>query len=450
MKRVSVLFLFVTSTLIGMRSANAIDGRLKAYAESPQWRRLLHMGGTVARSKSRIEPGSGFFISNAGPRSPLSELEATIAAFENPESYLKKGRGHPYCLFPARVKILERDLTIKIDKSVECPNLDAWNRQLDVKEIAIVYASQFVSNPASAMGHTLLKIVGKNRDDYLNVALGYAADIDEKVGGFAYMWKGLFGGFDGIFSYSPYYEKVHEYNDMEKRDLWEFTLDLDSARQRLLLDHLWELMSNADIDYFFLDENCSYLTLAALEVVFPERDFLTEFPVYLIPLESVKVLDAQGLVSSTTFRPSIQRKLKHKYGLLASDQKKALLQSIEQNSNSELTDPLSLETLLDYISVQRQTGQGTLPEELVKLELETFTKRSLAGQYSHPAIPTPDSPLRSSGTYHLELGAGENRANRNFIHLTFRPGVRQAMDVDTGYLPNSAFNFLQFELKHYG
>src|SRR5690606_9684896 len=96
-----------------------------------------------------------------------------------------------------------------------------------------------------------------------------AAETDE-TNGVVFAAKGLFGGYPGLFSITPYYEKVKEYNDLENRDIWEYELAFTPAETRRLLEHAWEL-GQVNFDYYFLSENCSYQLVALMDVARPGR-----------------------------------------------------------------------------------------------------------------------------------------------------------------------------------
>ena len=67
--------------------------------------------------------------------------------------------------------------------------------------------------------------------------------------GFAYAVKGIFGLYKGYYSILPYYVKVREYNDLERRDVWEYTLNLTPPEVVRMFRHIWELR---DISYNFV------------------------------------------------------------------------------------------------------------------------------------------------------------------------------------------------------
>jgi len=68
-----------------------------------------------------------------------------------------------------------------------------------------------------------LPLRGRHTSRLLSFAVNYAARTDE-TNGFAYAIKGVFGFYPGYYSLLPYYVKVREYNDLERRDVWEYPL----------------------------------------------------------------------------------------------------------------------------------------------------------------------------------------------------------------------------------
>ena len=68
--------------------------------------------------------------------------------------------------------------------------------------------------------YTLLRInPGDNRKDVplAAYALNYAANANPSDNGAFYAYKGIFGGYPGVFSIVPYYQKIKEYSELENR-----------------------------------------------------------------------------------------------------------------------------------------------------------------------------------------------------------------------------------------
>src|SRR5690606_41526448 len=80
----------------------------------------------------------------------------------------------------------------------------------------------FMGNPSSMFGHTLLRLDPKDQQqlNLISYAVNYAATVDGNDN-WSFAWKGLTGQYPGEYSLMPYYRKVKEYGDFESRDLWE-------------------------------------------------------------------------------------------------------------------------------------------------------------------------------------------------------------------------------------
>ncbi len=420
--------------------------RLQLFAKSPQWQYLLQIRpGPISSKKSRIKGTSKYFISPMGSLDPLAELEASIEVFQNPQHFIDTRGQHPNCLFPARLQILQRTLNLQVP-AVDCPALEHWKQLFRHDEVVLAFASQYLSSPSSMMGHTFLKFKNAHQQDFMNLTTGYAASVPENAGAFQYVQKGLFGGFIGRFSRQPYYEKVHEYNNMEQRDLWEFVLNLNLEQRTLLLEHLWELQTLADFDYYFIDENCAFMLLAAIQVTIPETDILDHFPIYVLPAEIAKNLDRVGLIKEVIYRPSLAQKLKHKYGLPNSQEQKNVFSSFTQHYVNDPLTALGLETLLEKISLERHSHNGELRPELMALEKQALLQRSRFGPIDIPAVPIPESGLKSHSPMHIEWGGGQSTLDQSYSLVTLRPAIHKLVDKDIGYLKNSAFNLMELEL----
>ena len=166
--------------------------------------------------------------------------------------------------------------------------------------------------PASAFGHTLLRInkdatakSGK-RFELLDQGINFAAVMTTQ-NPVIYAVKGVFGFFRGTFTSVPYYFKVREYNDHEKRDLWEYDLNLTQSEMDLMVAHVWEL-GPSYYDYYYLDENCSYHMLTILEAAAPRLHLVDQLPSIVIPVDTVRALyNEKDFVTNIQFRPSVYR-----------------------------------------------------------------------------------------------------------------------------------------------
>jgi hypothetical protein len=289
---------------------SAVDqARSLGLAETVEWKRLVHYrtgswGGLV----SDIDDPR-FFLSPRGKEDPEEELEATLRAFFAP---IREGRedAHALCRFPARRRWLDERLHFEGPmRSPRCPALTRFRAAVDPDSVALVYASNYLGNPGSALGHTFLRIRKRRLPgqtasrERLDFGVEYVAATDTS-NPFLYAFKGLSGMFPGRVEFRTFEYKMREYGTLQDRDLWEYGLALTPRELDLLVLHLWEV-SNARTDYYYLSQNCAYHILAVLEAAAPRIDVVSGVNAVLIPTDTVKALAAiEGLVTDIAYHPS--------------------------------------------------------------------------------------------------------------------------------------------------
>ena len=258
-------------------SALKASAKAQRLVEAPGWRKLVHYRKTIFGWSS--EAHRSFFLSPRGGSDPEAELEATLAGFFAEPPPIPEVQ-HPQCQFPARFAWLHGKLGFDFARLPvqRCPRFEEFWERVSARAATLVFSSYFLNSPASAFGHTLLRLDKSDgaregrRLELLDYGVTYAATVDT-TNALVYAVKGLFGLFPGQFSSYPYYYKVREYNDYESRDLWEYDLALTPQQVSLLIAHLWELGSTS-FDYYYISRNCSYHLLGALEAAAPELDLL--------------------------------------------------------------------------------------------------------------------------------------------------------------------------------
>lgn len=257
---------------------------LAELAQSPYWRSLLRDENPRSDSYSSAVKLDGFFLSPNGFNNALAELEATVNAFANvsaprvitSNAALKNNTSvvdtAPACRYPGRHAWLSQqrpDLASQWPKA-NCPELNTWLTGLDANQVTLVFASDYLNNPSSMFGHTLMRIDAASQSDdtrLLSYAINYSAQTNTN-NGLEFAVKGLTGGYPGAYSLLPYYEKVKEYNDWESRDLWEYELALTPAEVRQMLLVFWDWRGITS-PHYFLSRNCSYELLGLIEMARP-------------------------------------------------------------------------------------------------------------------------------------------------------------------------------------
>lgn len=298
MKKIFFLALF---------SFSAYSQDIQTLSKDTTWRRLVHYKPTLFGVESEADD-ERFFLAKDGRNHPAHELESTIAAF-------KANNKEAICRFPARYMWLKKVINLSAFDFKSCEAFAEFSEKLQAKSASLIFSSYYINTPASAFGHTFLKLNrhthGTKREDksgLLDYGINYGARIDSGFA-FIYVFKSLFGMYPGDFTALPYYYKVREYNDFEMRDLWEFDLNLTQEQIDMMVAHIWEV-SQTSFYYWYFTENCSYQILAIIDVVDPRFNLVDRIPFYVIPADTVRAaVEEEGLVSGKSFRPSALTRL---------------------------------------------------------------------------------------------------------------------------------------------
>lgn len=411
-----------------------------------KWKKLLLYQRNDGNS-SLIKGDSKFFLSKNGFSNSESEFQETLKIFLNPEEFLKFGVGHPQCVFPARLAYLARVRKIFIPK-VSCPALTEWKSRLKGQEVSVIYATQFVSNPASVMGHTFLKFKDPKVENFLNVTVGYAAEVKMDDNPFEYAFKGLTGKYRGRVYENPFYEKVHEYNNMEQRDIWEYDLALTDEQTDQLLNLLWELKFRGDFSYYFLDENCSYMIMAFLEAIAPETDLTEGYGIFAAPYMTLIKLEKAGLIKRAKFRPSIRSQLVQLYESLSHKEKRQVLADIKAEKVREEKSSLYYETLITSSLYEKHKYEGRLSAVRRDFLNKAMIARSFQESSPMKEITPPSSPLDAHRPRFISAGTG-NLSEGSYHFIELRPGIHGMNDPSAGFLPHSSFSFLESNIRYF-
>ena len=249
------------------------------------------------------------FLSENGKTSPEAELQATLEAIRQPGG----GDDHARCRFPARDAWLREQLDLP-DTPVNCPAFEDWAATLNTEKVTLVFAASYLNSPSSMFGHTFLRLDPPQDDEETDLlranTVSSAADAAEHDSELLFAYRGIFGGYPGITAIQPYYEMIRLYNDIEHRDLWEYTLNLTQPEVDTLLAHTWEIQDK-NFDYYFFDENCAYRLLALIDAARPGTDLLDEVSTHAIPSDTVRWVRDAGLVESIHYRPSAATSVAH-------------------------------------------------------------------------------------------------------------------------------------------
>ncbi|HEY6098640.1 MAG TPA: DUF4105 domain-containing protein, partial [Anaeromyxobacter sp.] len=432
--------------------------------EDPGWIRLGHWRRTEKGGwKSEVD-GTEFFRALLGKTNPRAELEATLRGFFDARPVADE-LSDAQCRFPARFAFLAGRLGVDLARLPprRCPRFEAFLDRVRPRSVTFVFSSYYLNNPASAFGHTFLRLNKEDRArggkayELLDYGVDYAATVDTG-NAVLYALKGLFGFFQGQFSNYAYYYKVRQYADAESRDLWEYDLALEPGEVAMLAAHLWEL-GGTYFDYWYLDENCSYHILGALEAAAPRLSLLDHVgKAVVLPSDTVKAVFANpGLVRGVHYRPSIRTQFLARAGRLSKEELLGV-ERLARDPSAPLPAGLApraqaaaLDAALDHLDLRfmRDLVVGKAPEA-ARARQVLLERRSGLGVVSPPLEVTPPSeraPELGHGSFRVGAGGGASSRDGVLAIVDFRLALHDLGDPPDGYPPLAQIEFLPTRLR---
>ncbi|MBM3320502.1 MAG: DUF4105 domain-containing protein [Candidatus Eisenbacteria bacterium] len=419
----------------------------------PYWHTLLHYKKGTFGGRSLVDDPD-FFLAENGKREPKAEMEATIRSLFMPAA---DGERHPVCRFPARFEWLKERLSIDESRLPvpACAPFEELMERIRPESVTLIFPTSYMNSPASMYGHTLLTVRTAYASDLLSYAINYSAITDETFGLF-YIAKGLLGLYEGYFSILPYYAKLQEYRDVNDRDIWEYSLNLDGDEVRRLLLHMYELQDIYS-DYFFFSENCSYNLLFLLDAARPGLRLTDECAWWVIPLDTIREIKKAGLIGEIVYRPSKSTRVKHLASSLPPDRRKDALEiargALEPDRFAAQEFPAdekirTVDLAAEYL--QYQYSKKELPkEQYVGRFLGALEARSSLGEAEEPrdSIPPPGRPDEGHRSNRIAAGFGFVE-DRPFQEIRLRPAYHALIDNASGYKRGSQIVFLDAAIRY--
>lgn len=425
--------------------------------ESNIWLRLLQYSRKT--NESAID-GPSFFLSPDGKNNPEAELISSLQMLLEQKTILDEPQLFQ-CRFPARTDFLIetiKSLGVEIPR-LPCPRFQRWYETVRGESVSIVFSSYFLNNPSSAYGHTFLRVnkvkggPAVDRYELLDYGFNYAANGAANDNALVYSLKGLFGGYPGTFTTTPYYYKVREYSNAESRDLWDYELNFSQSGVIRLVKHIWEL-GPTSADYWYLTENCSYFILKLLEVADPEKDLVGKVKMYVVPKETIVALfKYPDFVNMIRYRPSTRSTLLERMTLLNSHQQDLLntsIRNLEWNPKLEIADEEKMAHVLDAaidemdfkysVAVQKPDSKETLYKN------QLLKKRSHLSYISKPMVvptPTNEAPHLGHGVRRMGVGFLSGPYGKSAV-FSYKFSLHDLLEPEAGYPPSAQLTFFNF------
>ena len=416
------------------------------FAYSDNWLSLIHYQPKFFGGFESSIGSQSFYLSPCGKTNPQKELEATIALFQSNDDKNK-------CLFPARYKLLKKHNIINYDFP-KCSEYESFKKDLQPSGITFLFTDAYMNNSSSLFGHTLLRVDTKRRGTQLLAhGINYGAFTKGYENSFLYAIYGLIGAYPGGFTTKPYYDIINTYNNLENRDIWEYSLNLKQEELDFFIDHLWELGQTLT-PYYFFTQNFSYMLMEAFDAIKPELKLAQEFKLQTIPLDTIKAINKkENLVKDVNYRPSRERKIRHRIKQMNKKQYQSFIGIVNNNkydinllSDEEKADVL--ETAYQYIQYQYAAK---------KLELKDYRKKSFSLLMQRNKINTKPkfndlkdgfNPVNTHDSAMISFGIGSKNGNI-FEQISIRPAYHSLIDKKNGFLTGAEINFLNTIFRHY-
>lgn len=427
--------------------------RLAELASDPYWIALGHYEtGKLGGWRSYVDDDA-FFLAADGDHDPAAELAATVQALYRP---VELGDRHPQCIYPARSRWLKAQLQLDDLPRPDCAEYRNWFADINPHSTVLVFPAAYLNSPSSMFGHTLLRIDQADIDSHntalLSYALNFGAFIEGDDNSILYAWRGLMGGYPGLFALVPYRDKLSEYNSLENRDLWEYRLNLTPEETARMVEHVWEL-KQIRFDYFFFDENCSYRLLELLEIARPGIELTEHFPLTAIPTDTVRAVKDAGLIERIDYRPSRERELLARAEPLQADEQAWALHLSEDPARLSDTDFLALPVerrALIQDAAFRLVRYHANSEERSSNAQRSFQLLGAINRNPPPPLEVERPPLPEEGhesrTWQL---AGGSRDDRAFAEYGLRMAYHDLNDNLDGFPLGAQIEILQLKLRQY-
>jgi len=428
------------------------------------WHALLHYKKTSVGFSHNVESSvisPAFFLSEQGRTNPQEELVATIAAFY--QSPTTDANEHPQCRFVARYQWLRRALDwngINAPPPIRCELYEQWSQQGSVRSVSLVFATGYLSNPASLYGHMLVKFDtdphGK-MSGLLDPSMSYGAIVPRNENGLVYVVRGLLGGYDAGFSHDKFFQHYHGYAEQELRDLWEYKLALTPDEVNSLVAHSWELL-HVRFTYYFLSDNCAYEVSELLRLVV-DKPLLPDLP-WAIPSSILTGLDktthhGKPLIADVRRIPSRQNRFYENHERLDATQRRIVRNYISGKALDQQNDYQQLEhtakiavlaTLFDYYEFQAATSSDKTPFLRKKQTLLVERMKLPAGNPTAAQVqqgsPSQAPPHKGNGPLLVQISALSNQDLGAGAEFRFRPAYYDMLSLQPGRFPYSSLSML--------
>ncbi len=301
------------------------------YADT--WSKLLHIDNGHNKIISKE-----FYLSQNILATTDEELRATLKLLNSKDGQMVA------CNYPARyIYLKNNNFNIPNFNLNNCAVLTNFLNSFKQDKISLVFTSEHTNSPSSAFGHIMLLFSKNNEDIKLGDAVHYAAKTNVNDGFFKYSYKGFNGKYKGYFIREPFFKKIYDYNILEQRYIYIYSLNFTKKDIKFLIYHLFELRK-ATFKYYFLNENCATQTSDLLSIV---SNIKSSKSIYYLPIDTLK--QYKNNITSYSKRTPILNELNYLINHMNKREKKIFYEIISTKKDIDDSCPnIVKEALVKY------------------------------------------------------------------------------------------------------
>lgn len=432
--------LLASSTIVEHSGISFSNNNLIALSSSSKWARIIGFA-----DENWITKDQTYFLTTSEKFSPYDEL------VENIKEYLKfaDNKSDFFCKTPARAIFLSYHLPQLPDfNSKRCSQYSEWSKNGEIESISLLYVTGYLKNPASFFGHTLLKFNasnGKANAGLLDSSLNYGAHTNNDAA-LPYVVRGLTGGYSASLVEEKFFRLSAEYQELQKRDIYEYQLSLSEYEKWLMIAFSFE-MAQKEFTYYFLADNCAFRLNLILGLAL-ERDPMPGLP-WAAPIDLLMGITKSDRVDKITYHPSqTSRTVSALDTLIPSERDKvaAVINSDPfsyRGTDYNMLTKLAILETLNYFKIE--SSKDGASDEVSNIDEKR--RRVLLSLDRDPAIirgvSAPSKfPHEINKPTLLRYGLKQTGNHDPIISLQLRAANFEILDTDRTRKTNSEFIFL--------
>ncbi|MGE8538041.1 MAG: DUF4105 domain-containing protein, partial [Acinetobacter sp.] len=209
--------------------------------------------------------------------------------------------------------------------------------------------------------------------------------------------------------------------------------------------------------YYFINDNCAYRLLGLFDLVRPELNLQQQFNSTAIPIETLKVVEQQGLIKQKVYRPALETQLlaqsrqhgkalaktAHQLAYAETVEMPAILQAYPAEDQAKILEMAYDHLYLDFL---RQKIDEPFAQPRFRKLLGLRSQLDIEKQRAAPQRPQTD-PVQSHHARNISIQAGQVQGE-SVVQLGQRQAYHDLIDPQGGLRTGTQLLFLDGALQY--